>query len=247
MGNSKTKTPAQTVKATVSEPTTDVAVATATTDNNVVEISAEGKKLLETARIISKGVSINVSRHTALFYNKLKDAEGVKKNNKFSIAFLNDKEKADFKKHVFEQYIDYKNKGFEDLPFVKALKHTGTFNIKVIVEKFEAFLEKALFEAGIIAKDNTILKHDEYREWYNKCRLYLFDKEFAEQAPLGNLVLYNFKLTNVKDMTLDGYKRENPVTVFADKHVRMTTAKIQSLYEEACKVKFEENIFAYTV
>jgi hypothetical protein len=224
------------------------AVVPATTTKTEFTVDAEA--ILQEAILVSKGVSADVIRHTAQFVNRLSKSEEGKKNNQFAIAQLSDKDKEWVKRHCFDYYLNYNIKSLNGLRYLKilGLKEKQVYNLKLVVEKFESYLETTLRNVGIIDSNNNVLMPDVYKTWYNQCRLFLNDQNFAKEFKVGPLVVINEHETRAASNSfIPRLKEKFPATVDTKKHARLTVAKIQSVYENALGIKITDDMFAYNV
>lgn len=231
-------------KATSIVKVEDVVIEEPTAVNNTVVISDKGLELLKSVALASKGVSVDVIRHTAQFVNKV-----MGENNVCSIALLRDNDKAWLKKHCFDYYLQYDKPSYQDLYYIKILgiKGNKNYNLKEVVDKFETFLTNAFQFAGIIDEENNILMPEAYKEWYSKCRLYLHEDAFANEIKIGKLDVFNeFKMRAKSNPTIDLLKEKLPVTN-TTVHQQLSTDMIQEKYEDALHLKFVDNLFDYTV
>lgn len=200
--------------------------------------------MLNEAAFVSKGVSVDLIRYTAQYANRLAKSEEGKKNNTFSIGALKEADKIWLKEHCCRIYLNYT--GEFNHAFIKKMKYTSTtYNLKLIVEKFEAYLEEIFIQAGVIDAKGNILQPDMYNEWYNKCRIYTHEQAFADQFANGGKIDTMSKwYPNYKGSYIDTMKANYPVTTDGKMHKRLTTKMIQDRYEAALGIKFAENIYS---
>ena len=217
--------------------------------NNVVEISDEGRKILEEVEYTSKGVSVDVMCHKARFLNRITNSPDGKKNNTYSIALLNNGDKKYLRDHCFKYYLDYTNSSYQKHYFCKTLGYKdAVYNLKVLVDKFEMYLENKFKEVGLISPEGLITDQKLYSSWYNRCRLYLHEKSFAKQMSEGKILPINDRQLRRKDAGfVESMKKQNPVTIESKKHTRLTTQMIQKVYEDALGFKVTDDMFEYTI
>ncbi len=236
-------TPVET--ATAVDTPTATAVPTTPVKNNTLKLTPAQEKRLKECIIASRGTSVNIARYMSLTYNNLKDEQ----NNNFDFPSLSDKTKNKFKHLIFEQYLNYDKSGFKKLRYCNILiPNEKTFNLKLLLEKYEMFQEETLIQLGLVDDDDNILDKENYRDIYNQTRLYLFTEEFKKQQQLGKLYLYEFALTNVGNNQLEEeYKASNPISItdISDKHKVMTAKTVQTTYENCLNIKFAHPMFEF--
>lgn len=222
--------------------------------NNVTEISKPAevmiKDIMEEVEYVSKGVSVDIMRYAARFFNKVSNSEEGKKNNTFSVALLTDPDKQWLKKHCFENFLAYDKAGFKSLHYVKAvgMNVSPTYNLKLLIEKFEAYFERKLQEAGLIDAKGNVLKADDYERWYSRCSLYLHEHSFADQFKLGPINVITEKGNREKTSSfIPTGKKEHPPIVDTKTHIRNTVRKIQDTYESTLGIKIKDDMFAFSV
>lgn len=219
--------------------------------NNTLVVTEEGQKMilqaLKNATMISKGVSTDIIRYAALFFN-IVTSDTTEAKKEYSIASLSDKAKNTLKHRCYDYFLNYDNPSFHKLHYCKDLKYTGaTYNLKELVEVYEEYLEQRLFQVGAIDENNNIVDKTMYEAWYNKCRLYLNEDVFVRDFKFGSINVIDVSANKKNDPLIDYYKNLNHVKVDWLKHVRLTTSKIQEIYQNALNIMITDDMFCYNV
>ncbi len=198
----------------------------------------------------SRSLSVDIIRFVALALSS--EIEKVKAHGIWSMALYDTDESSKLlKEKLYDTYVMYTNPDFICTWINNINYKLGHYNIKLVIDKFEEFLETSLIKLGAIGVDNKNINREIYDKVYSKSRLYFHEIDIAKQYKDGQIEVFKNNgndYKKIKNPFIDEKRAANTVIdPTVDTHVRFTVEKIEAIYEKALGIRFVDSLFKMKV